>query len=53
MTIKYGHESLGLGPKNHCADEGQQQFSSKSVTQADRAMYSETDPYLFEEEPHI
>jgi hypothetical protein len=25
-TLKYGHESHGIGPENDCADEGQQQM---------------------------
>jgi hypothetical protein len=24
--VKYGHESYGLGPENHCAGEGQLQL---------------------------
>jgi hypothetical protein len=31
QTVKYSLSPVGLGTKNHCTGEGQQQFSSQSA----------------------
>jgi hypothetical protein len=42
---------VGFGTKNHCAAEGQQQFSSPSVTLIERYTERPTSPIVQEEVP--